>query len=101
MPWNNQQYEYIAVYVDDLAFAMEDTHAFIGILPGKYKFKIKEAGPLSFHLGADFYREEDGTLCMAPQKYIDRLAANYGKIFGEKPSSKNVLTNEKRGSPRT
>ena len=42
MRQNNQQYEYIAIYVDDLAFAMKDPHAFIGILREKYKFKIKE-----------------------------------------------------------
>ena len=54
----------------------------------KYQFKIKEAGPLEFHLGADFFRDDEGILCMAPQKYTDRLAATYEKMFGEKSSAK-------------
>ena len=29
---NGDQYEYVAVYVDDLAFAVKDPQAFIGIL---------------------------------------------------------------------
>ncbi|HEY9707536.1 MAG TPA: hypothetical protein V6D48_04970, partial [Oculatellaceae cyanobacterium] len=81
-------YEYIAVYVDDLAFAMRNPEPFIEILKSKYKFKIKDAGPLKFHLGADFYCDEHGTLCMAPQKYIDRLSQAYEKMFGEKPNTK-------------
>ena len=39
-------YEYIGVYVDDLAFAMKDPDPFVNILRTKYGFKIKEAGPL-------------------------------------------------------
>ena len=73
---NGEQYEYVAVYADDLAFALKDPQAFIDILKSDYQFKIKGAGPLEFHLGADFFRDEDGTLCMAPQKYIERLVAS-------------------------
>ena len=68
---NGDQYEYVAFYVDDLAFAVKNSQAFVDILKNNYNFKIKEAGPLEFHLGADFFCNEDGTLCMAPQKYID------------------------------
>jgi hypothetical protein len=59
-------YEYVAVCVDDLAIALKDPHSFIDILkdPNKYHFKLKGTGPISFHLGCDFVREEDGTLVM-------------------------------------
>lgn len=80
---NGDQYEYVAVYVDDLAFAVKDPQAFIDILKNDYQFKIKEAGPLEFHLGADFFRNEDDILCMAPQEYIERLVASYEKMFYE------------------
>ena len=70
MQRNDNLYVYIVVYVDDLAFAVKDLQAFVDILKSNYQFKIKEAGPLEFHLGADFFHVEDGTLCMAPQKYI-------------------------------
>ena len=55
MRQNGDNYEYVAVYVDDLAFAVKDPQSFIQILREKYQFKIKEAGPLEFHLGADFF----------------------------------------------
>src|SRR5687768_7881260 len=96
---NGEQYEYVAVYVDDLAFALKNPQAFIDILKNDYQFKIKEAGPLEFDLGADFFRDEDGTLCMAPQKYIERLVASYEKMFGEKPSAKMYSPLEKGDHP--
>ena len=99
MRQNGDNYEYVAVYVDDLAFAVKDPQFFIQILREKYQFKIKEAGPLEFHLGADFFRDDEGILCMAPQKYIDRLAASYEKMFGEKPSAKMYSPLEKGDHP--
>ena len=73
---SGEQYEYIAVYVDDIAFALHDPQSFIDTLKSKYNFKIKEAGPLELNLGADSFRDEDGVLCMAPQKYVERLTAS-------------------------
>ena len=84
---NGEIYEYVAVYVDDLAFALKDPQTFVDTLKGKHNYKIKGAGPLEFHLGADFYREDDGTLCMAPCKYIERLVQSYEMMFGEKPGT--------------
>ena len=74
---NGNIYEYIAVYIDDLAFAVKDPQAFVDNLKSNYQFKIKEAGPLEFHLGADFFHDEDGTLCMASLKYIEKLVTSY------------------------
>ncbi len=78
-------YEYVAVYVDDLAMAMKDPQQFVDVLTDKHKFKLKGTGSISFHLGCDFFRDDDGTLCMAPRKYIDKLTQNYERMFGEKP----------------
>ena len=88
-------YEYVAIYIDDLAFAAKQPYAFVDILKSNYHSKIKEAGPLNFYLGADFFRDEDGTLCMTPQKYIERLVSSYEKMFGEKPSAKMYSPLEK------
>ena len=99
MRQNGEQYEYIAVHVDDIAFALKDPQPFIDTLKNKYNFKIKEAGPLEFHLGADFFRDDEGTLCMAPQKYIERLVASYEKMFGEKPSAKMYSPLERGDHP--
>ena len=78
-------YEYIARYVDDLAIASRDPKAITDALEGKYSFKLKGTGPINYHLGCDFYRDSEGTLCMAPKKYIERMIDTYHQIFGEKP----------------
>ena len=38
---NEDLYEYIAVYVDDLAIACKDPEAIVNVLTNKYKFKLK------------------------------------------------------------
>jgi hypothetical protein len=78
------QYKYIAVYVDDLAIAMKNPKEFTVVLENKHKFKLKGTGPIAFHLGMDFTREDDGTLCISPTKYIEKLIKNYEKSFGIK-----------------
>jgi hypothetical protein len=61
-------YEYIAVYVDDLAIAMKNPKELIDILENHHKFKLKGTGPISFHWGMDFTRDDDNTLCISPTK---------------------------------
>jgi Reverse transcriptase (RNA-dependent DNA polymerase) len=85
MKAKGDHYEYIGVYVDNLAFAMKDPQGFANTLEKKYNFKLKGTGELSFHLGCDFYRDDNGILCMSPRKYIDRMIDNYTRMFGEKP----------------
>jgi hypothetical protein len=46
---------------------------------------LKGTGPITFHLGCDFFRDADGTLCYAPAKYIKKCLDNYERLFGEKP----------------
>lgn len=48
-------YEYVAVYVDDLAFAVQSPDTFVRELMDGYKFKLKGTGPLAFHLGCDSF----------------------------------------------
>ena len=40
---------------------------------------------MTFHLGCDFFRDEDGVLCYAPLKYIEKMIDDYVRFFGEKP----------------
>jgi hypothetical protein len=74
-------YEYIARYVDDLAVASKDPGMIMDELMTKYKFKLKGTGPLTYHLGCDFFRDSTGTLCMAPRKYIERVVETYTRLF--------------------
>ena len=54
---NGDVYEYVAVYVDDLAFVVKEPQKFVEALEKKYKFKVKGTGPLEYHLGANFERD--------------------------------------------
>jgi Reverse transcriptase (RNA-dependent DNA polymerase) len=75
--------EYVAVYVDDLAIAMKDPKEFVDILTNVHQFKTKGTGPISFHLGMEFLRDEDKTLSLSSTKYIKKLVKNYKRMFGE------------------
>ena len=97
---NGSVHEYIAVYVDDLALAMVDPQSLIDILTKEpYNFKLKGSGPITFHLGMDFERDPDGTLCLAPKKYIEKMISNYEKLFGCKPNQAVTSPIEKGDHP--
>ena len=78
-------YEYIASYVDDLCIAAKDPASIVRILEETHSYKLKGTGPISYHLGCDYFRDDDGTLCFAPRKYIDKMMDSYFQMFGEKP----------------
>ena len=60
-------YEYIAVYVDDLAIAAKDPQAFCNELKKRYNLKLKGVGPLEYHLGCTYKKDPDGTLAADPE----------------------------------
>ena len=78
-------YEYIAVYVDNLLIASKDLKAITDLLQVEHHFKLKGTGPISFHLGCDFFRDKDGNLCYTPNKYIEKILDEYERLFGSKP----------------
>ena len=79
-------YKYIVVYVDDLFVAMKDPLAFLQELQtDPWNYKLKGVGPPRYHLGVDFFRDSDGTLCMGTQTYAKRLLSNFEKLFGTLP----------------
>jgi hypothetical protein len=53
MRQNNDLYEYIAVYVDDLLIAAKDLAEIIKILSEKHKFKLNVVETITYHLGCD------------------------------------------------
>jgi len=69
--------------------ALEDPESLIKILtdPNKYNFKLKGTGPLTYHLGADYHRDKDGTLVQSPKKYVEKMMAQYQAMFGELPKT--------------
>ena len=80
---DGSHYECIDVYVDDLAICMKDPKSFCDTLKEKYKLKLKGVGPISYHLGYGYTRDEDGTLVADPRKYVEKMLESYEKMFGE------------------
>jgi hypothetical protein len=78
-------YKYIGVYVDNLFIVSKNHKAIMDVLVNDYKFKLKGTGPVEFHLGCDFFRDEDGHLCFTPRKYIEKMLSNYKQMFGVLP----------------
>jgi hypothetical protein len=93
-------YEYIACYVDDLMIASKKPNLIIDALEAPpNKFTLKGTGPVKFHLGCDYIRDEDGTLCVGPKTYIERLVLQYKSMFGESPSTRVTSPLEKNDHP--
>ena len=60
-------YKYIAVYVNNLLIASKAPQGIINALEGEpCKFKLKGTGEVKYHLGNDFFRDEDGVMCVSP-----------------------------------
>jgi hypothetical protein len=73
-------WEYICIYVDDLAVCLADPQAFLDVLTGpKCNCKLKGVGPIKYHLGGDFERDKDGTLSWGSKTYVKRMLKNYGE----------------------
>ena len=70
---NGNIYEYIAIYVDDLCIVALDPKSITDVLTDKYSYKLKGTGPITYHLGCDYYRDNDGNLCYAPKRHIDKM----------------------------
>ena len=78
-------YEYVAVYVDDLCIAMKDPAGFIKELKQVHKYKIKGDGPIEYHLGCDYERAPTGEMTCSPRKYIEKSLDAFDKMFGHLP----------------
>lgn len=92
--WMREQedhYEYICVYVDDLMVIMKHPTKFFDILINEYKYKLKGVGEPQYHLGGNFGRDPDGVLYWSARTYIDKSLGNYERLFGALP--------KKMGSP--
>ena len=104
---DDTHYEYIAVYVDDLAICMQDPQAFCDTLKEKFKLKLKGVDPISYHLGLDKPEMKMEPLlqiqgnmlakslspmkrCLEKnqrrlRKYVGKILESYEKMFAEKP----------------
>ena len=54
---------------------------------------------MTYHLGCNFFRDDEGTLCYGPRKYIERSCQEYERIFGTKPKQNVTSPLEKNDHP--
>jgi hypothetical protein len=86
----NGHYEYVCLYVDDLAVMAENPSDIFQMLRDVGKYKLREEEGISYHIGGDFFRDPDGTLCYGAKTYIKRMLANYERMFGIMPKEYNA-----------
>ena len=55
-------YEDIVVCVDDLLIASKSAQLIVDALTSKHNFKLKDTGPISYHLGLNFTRDGNNDL---------------------------------------
>ena len=75
------------MYVDDLCIAAQDPKDIINILKSKYKLKVKGDGQLTYHSGADYYQDPDGTMVSQPKKDIEKSKVAFVRLFNTEPST--------------
>jgi hypothetical protein len=78
-------YEYNAVFVDDLMIAAKDPSSITTALEDEHHFKLKGTVPLTYHLGCDYFKDNNKTLCYGPRKYIEKMIDQFERMFGAKP----------------
>jgi hypothetical protein len=81
----DDHYEYLCIYVDDLIICSKRPQIISDALVDKHHFTLKGTGPIHYHLGCDYFREPDGTLCYGPRRYIDKMITDFETMFNEKP----------------
>ena len=95
-------YEYIATYVDDLCMIMKDPQSLLDQLmapPYNLKLKLKGSVELAFHLDCGFHRDSTGTLCMDPDKYVERMEEAYAQHFTTRPIQRERSPLQKGNHP--
>lgn len=81
----DDHYEYICVYVNDLIICSKFPQRIADALIHGHSFSLKGTGPIHYHLGCDYFRDPDGTLCYGPRRYIDKMVADFERMFKERP----------------
>ena len=75
--------------------ALKNPKEFYDALRGEpWKYKLKNVEEPKYHLGGDFFRDKDKTLCYGSKTYIRRLLDNYKLMFGELPREQHSPLDE-------
>ena len=73
------------MYVDNLLITSKDQESIVKCLLDDYELKLKGTGPIKYHLGCDFFRDSENTLCFAPKKYIEKMISILRQLLATNP----------------
>ena len=54
---------------------------------------------MTYHLGADYFHDPDGTMVSQPKKYVEKLKETYIRLFNEGPSNSLKIPQDKNDHP--
>ena len=81
--------KYLVVYVDDIIYCGKEPESFFDTLQGEeFGYTMKDVEPVKFHLGADFYQDDDGTHCYGSTTYAKRFLEHFEYTMGGKPTKR-------------
>ena len=90
---NGNPWECVATSIDDLCLVMREPEQFLETLMSEpCDFKPKGSGPLLFHLGCGFRRDEDEHLVMDPIKHIEKMMVGCVQPFNTMPSRNGCVS---------
>jgi hypothetical protein len=100
--WMREQedhYEYICVWVDDMLVVSRNTKKILSILAKEYT--LKEIGSPKYYLGADMteLKSPEKVFTMGSSTYVHRCIDVYGQLFGESPPKKIYTPIEPKDHP--
>jgi len=78
-------YEYICVYIDDIMHMSKSPQDLFVTLKDTYNYSLSGVGKPTYHLGGDFFRDDDGTLAWGAKSYVSKMLLNYRKKFDIPP----------------
>ena len=73
-------------------YCYRKTEDIANALKTKYKPKVKGDGKLSYHLGPDYFHDQDGTVVCQPKKCIEKLIETYNRLFFKESPLKGLKT---------
>ena len=92
--WTVAHYEYVCVYDDSIMHMSKDTQVIFYTLKSVYNYKLSGVGEPSYHLGGDFYRDQDNTLARGAKGYIKKMLLSYAKLFNSTPKEYSTPMDE-------
>ena len=79
---------------------MDKLKLFKKLLYKKYNIGLKGTGKIDYHIGLNFFCNENSTLCIKPAEYIAKIMGTYSTLFGAPLSTRVHLPAETNDHPK-